>query len=290
MEVRNYYAQRHGQGRPTDDLNGLRGVIAAEYSRLEGEGYFQWHLGFHCVDAGWVAGHSAGVDPHAYVRWHLGRDALWPFDESLPQLDEPWVFTVLEFLHDHVAKPLEFRNHTFDSCGIHVETADETSGREKFRTSMNRYLNRYRSGFAIEENGEVWTSAPSGLVHRRPLATGRDDIDPRVDHAIGVFRRHSATDEDKRDAVRNLADILELLRSGTGTGLPTDEEDKLFEIANQFGIRHHTPRQRTDYDTGIWLEWVFYSFLNAVTLSTHLAARDARASAEDGSDHDDLPF
>ena len=290
MASRDYYAQRHGERRPTEDIEGLRGIVAAEYSRLERAGYFQWHLGYRCVDAGDVAGYSAGVDQGAYVRWHLGRDDLWPFTESLPQLDETWIFTVLEFLHDHAAKPIRSRNHTFSDCGIHVESADETSGREEFRDSINRYLPRYRSGFEMQDNGEVWSIAPAGLEDRRPLATGRDDIDPRVAHAIGVFRRHGATDEDKRDAIRNLADVIELLRSGNGTGLPTEDEDRLFEIANRFGIRHHNRKQRTGYDAGIWLDWVFYSFLNAVALFTELAARDAQTLAGDGSERTGLPF
>ena len=290
MEVRDYYAQRHGERRPTEDIEGLRGIVAAEYSRLERAGYFQWHLGYECVDAGYVAGHSAGVAPEAYVRWRLGRDDLWPFDESLPRLAETWIFTVLEFLHEHAAKPTHYRHHTFSDCGIHVQSVDETAGREEFRDSINHYLRRYRSGFEMQENGEVWSSAPAGLEGRRPQATGRDDIDSRVAHAIGIFRRHSATDEARRDAIKNLADVLELLRSVTGTGLPTDEEGRLFEIANQFGIRHHNPKQRTAYDTGIWLDWIFYSFLNAVALFTDLTARDARTSAGDGAVLDDLPF
>lgn len=289
VAVRDYYAQRHGARRPADDIESLRGIVAAEYLRLEQAGYFQWHLGYYCVDAGDVPGRSAGVDPRAYVRWHLGQD-LWPFHESLPVLGEEWLFTALEFLHDHAAEPTQFRHHTFGDCGIHVQSADETAGRDVFRASINRYLRQYRSGFEMQENGEIWTSAPTGLEDRRPLATGRDDVDLRVAHAVGIFRRHNATDEDKRDAIRNLADILEPLRSGAGTGLPTEEEDRLFEIANRFGIRHHNSKQGTAYDTDIWFDWVFYSFLNAVALFTELTARDARASAARGPKLDDLPF
>ena len=44
----------------------------------------------------------------------------------------------------------------------------------------------------------------------------------------------------------------------------SSDENRLFEIANQFGIRHHNPEQKTDFDKNIWLEWIFFSYLNSI--------------------------
>ena len=198
VALRDYYAQRHGARRPTEDIEGLRGIVTSEYSRLERAGYFQWHLGYDCVDAGYVAGRSAGVDPASYVRWHLGRD-LWPFHESLSSLEEEWVFTVLEFLHDHAAKPTQVRHHTFADCGIHVQSADETAGRDAFRESINRYLPRYQSGFEMQGNGEIWRS-DSGPALRtgdrwKRVGTTSIHVSATLSESSGVTMRRTKTRE-----------------------------------------------------------------------------------------------
>lgn len=37
----------------------------------------------------------------------------------------------------------------------------------------------------------------------------------------------------------------------------------LFQIANEFGVRHHNQKQKqkTNYDERIWLSWMFYYYL-----------------------------
>jgi len=34
-------------------------------------------------------------------------------------------------------------------------------------------------------------------------------------------------------------------------------------LANNFGIRHHNERQKTDYDA-LWLNWMFYFYLSTI--------------------------
>lgn len=287
-EHRDYYAFRRGAQRPSESIENLRRILAAEYRRLEHMGYFQRHFGKDCVDSGNLPGESCGSDPAAYVQWALGRD-LWPFEESIVGLDEDWIFTVLEFLHDHVAKPVRTRPHDWDDCGLHVLSSDEEGGRVDFRNSMNRYLPRYKDGYELQDDGEIWRAAPTGLDTLMPADTGNEAIDSRVRHAIATFRHRNASDEQKRDAIRNLADVLEYLREEGKTGLPTKDEDRLFEIANQYAIRHHNPRQRTSYDAGIWLDWMFYAFLNGVALAGKLSTRQS-LDASDTHTVEHLPF
>ena len=287
VQPRDYYAHRQ-RGEPlAQNLHGLKRILIAEFSRLEAEkGLFQWHLGKECVDAGRISGQSAGSDPGAYVHFLLDRD-IWPFDESLPLMDEDGVFTVIEFLHDHAAMPRESWHHDYAGCGLHVKSADNVSGRAEFRNVVNRYLGRYMSGYELQPNGEIWDLTPPGLEDLLPEATGDSSIDDKVHHAMSMFRRHGATGEQKRDAIRNLADILEHLRDSVGTGLPSKDEADLFKIANNFGIRHHNTRQRTEYDSGVWLDWIFYACLNAVALANAIRNRQTGRYLEPV---DDLPF
>lgn len=43
-----------------------------------------------------------------------------------------------------------------------------------------------------------------------------------------------------------------------------DERD-LFNIANNFGLRHQNALQREDYDP-LWLNWIFYNYLATIHL------------------------
>lgn len=45
----------------------------------------------------------------------------------------------------------------------------------------------------------------------------------------------------------------------------SDEKD-LFNIANNFLIRHHNDKQKTDYDANLWLSWMFYIYLSTIHL------------------------
>ena len=204
VEPRDYYAQRQGDPRPTDNLVGLKRILRTEFLRLEWNGLFQWHLGFACVDDGYVLGLAEGAtEVSSYAYWTIGKD-LWPFSESLPDMDEDDVFTVIEFLHDHSATPTKSRHHDWNGCGVHVESTDDARGREQFRSVINRYLPRYKSGYELQSNGEVWHLSPLGLDDRTPERTGDPLIDDKVEHAIETFRRRSATEAQKRDAVKNL--------------------------------------------------------------------------------------
>jgi hypothetical protein len=44
----------------------------------------------------------------------------------------------------------------------------------------------------------------------------------------------------------------------------------LFNIANNFGIRHHNEKQKTDYDESIWLSWIFYYCLATIHAALRL--------------------
>jgi len=138
---------------------------------------------------------------------------------------------------------------------------------------VNGILGRYITPYELRENGEIWAIAPTGLEQVEPMPTGERSIDDRVQSAIRTFRRYGADDDAKRQAVRDLADVFEYLRSTVGTQLLSRDEGELFDIANNFGIRHHNPRQKTDYDSGVWLDWIFFSYLNSVSLVSRLLAK-----------------
>jgi hypothetical protein len=85
-----------------------------------------------------------------------------------------------------------------------------------------------------------------------------------VQAAVLQYRRHGATLDDRRHAVRDLADVLEYLRPNVKAFLTSSDEADLFNLANNFGIRHCNDRQKTDYDSALWLSWMFYYYLATI--------------------------
>jgi hypothetical protein len=85
-----------------------------------------------------------------------------------------------------------------------------------------------------------------------------------VNAASNKFRRYKSSIDEKRDAVRDLADVLEFLRPQLASVLTSKDEADLFNIANNFGIRHHNAKQKDDYDKEIWYTWMFYYYLATI--------------------------
>ena len=86
----------------------------------------------------------------------------------------------------------------------------------------------------------------------------------RINAATNNFRRHGSSIDDRRQAVRDLADVFEYLKPQVQELLAIKDERDLFNIANNFGIRHHNDKQKTSYDAAIWLSWMFYFYLSTI--------------------------
>src|SRR4029077_20624394 len=78
--------------------------------------------------------------------------------------------------------------------------------------------------------------------------------------------------DDRRHAVRDLADVLEALRADVHDVMLSKDERELFHLANGFAIRHQNRKQRGDYDRPTWLRWAFYVYL--ATIHAVLRVRD----------------
>jgi hypothetical protein len=97
--------------------------------------------------------------------------------------------------------------------------------------------------------------------------------------AIHLFRRYRASIQDRQTAVRELADVLEFLKPKLKEVLMKKDESDLFNIANNFDIRHNNKDQKTHYDKAIWLSWMFYYYLATIHASLRLIEKsETRAS------------
>ncbi len=187
---------------------------------------------------------------------------------SEPEITEDHVFDALEFLYDHVSRPGELVSMT-DETGWNYrdyDGYDEGAGRADFRTKANAFLVDYKTGYELAEEGIVVALGTDGLQHiLNAEITPYDEanVDSKVRNAISKWRNRHSTLEDKRAAIRELADVFEWLKKTKGltTVLDGKDESAIFDIANNFAIRHHNPKQKTNYDRAIWFSWIFHFYL-----------------------------
>jgi len=273
MTERQYYSARTGKNpHPRQlDLDMFLRLFGNVYTGYASRGYFQEAFGYYCTDAGHVVG-RLGSDVEAAMFGKLRKPSLWPIQQQLHQYSEDDAFDVIEFLYDNVSKPGNAYYHEWNQCGYHYSDFNSHAGRLEYRHEINELLSDYGDGYVLSEDGDIQALGPEDmrpLLEQEPPEYDPGNVDSRVATAIRKFRHHTPSVEDKREAVRQLADVLEFLRPKLDTVLPSKDEADLFNIANNFGIRHHNPAQKTEYDSEIWLDWIFYCYLNTI----HAAVR-----------------
>ncbi len=272
--ARPYYSIRMGRNPLAGgfDLDTMRALFRDVLIYFEDEGYFQESLGYQCVDAGYVAG-TLGRSLDGALLLGLRKPNLTPIRQRINSYTEEDLFDVIEFLSDHCSKPVERFYHDWDNCGWHCKKSDSAAGSAEFREKMNELLEVYEGGYELSTAGEVLALPDHGLapLHVALLPTpDTDNVAGRVAAAEVKFRRHRSTEGDRRDAIRDLADVLEFLRPQLAGILNKKDDAALFEIANRFAIRHHNPDQQSNYDKAIWYSWIFYFYLATIHAAVRL--------------------
>jgi hypothetical protein len=154
-----------------------------------------------------------------------------------------------------------------------------------YRWKVNELLARTDLGLRLADTGPD----TGRLVHvpgddrdrlvTQALATPDATGWPTVEHAVERFRSRTASREDKRLAVVALAGLLEERQQQLRpAGLLRKDEDALFNIANNFNLRHRNARQQSDYSED-FLEWLYWWYLATVELTDRLLTRPAAAAA-----------
>ncbi len=124
---------------------------------------------------------------------------------------------------------------------------------------------------------------PRDELTDRVLATPVPRDRAEVGHAVALFRGRSAGREDKRSAIFTLGRVLEDRRPLIDATLTRKDAGALFQIANEFDLRHrrapsHGKAQREDYDEA-FLDWVFWWYLGTVELTDRLLVVDEGSRA-----------
>lgn len=260
------------------DLSQLKRIFLSTYHQFVQKDYFQENLGYHCVDAGSVSG-KLGSDIDAVLIRHLRKEFLWPIDSYLNDYTEEDLFDMIEFTNDIVSKPISGIYHQYSACGWHYDQFDKNAGQVEYRNEVNCILKDYKDGYEISPEGHILTLSQPGFEHLfiASIPTNETRIKERIDVAVLKFRKHGSTLDDRRHAIRDLADILELLRPDAKKILLKKDDSDLFHIANNFGIRHCNQLQTDQYNKPIWYSWMFYIFLSTIHAVLRLIEENSKS-------------
>ncbi|KGN41837.1 hypothetical protein [Knoellia aerolata] len=241
---------------------------------LDRRGYFDDAFGSSCSDT--RGADRAEVARDIFVE-HLGADTPWQWPPAADaDVDMEHLYDLVELCYDMVARPSIRNYHSFYEEWDYSDF-DRPAGRFVYRWSVNAALSSSQSSLRMSQDapdeGQLVTTPndPRAQLPDRVLAaSGTAKERDRIEHAITEFRDRHATREAKRDAVIALGAVLELRRTEVKDHLGSKDEGALFEILNNFDIRHLNRTAQGDYEDD-FLEWVFWTclaslaFMNART-------------------------
>ncbi len=265
MPARRYYSQRKNHDAVKIDLINLRAIFLSIYSDFERRGYFQEYLGINCVDAFFPG--KAGEDVGDYFLRKIRNKSLWPISLNYFDYSEEELFDVIEFLFDHVSRPIsggESFGHS--NCGVHYSNFEKNTGEEDFVAEINEFLNDYGDGFELSRKGEVLSlSGEFEPILKAELPNyDPENVENKVREAVDKYRKYGSSIDQRKEAVVGLCNVLEFLRPKLAGVITDKDENDLFNIANNFGLRHHNDVQKTNYNKSIWLSWMFYFYLSTI--------------------------
>lgn len=178
------------------------------------------------------------------------------------------IFDTIEFLYDKVSKPEGWSSYS-NGTGFNYydyESYDKEAGRNEFKEMANMFLNDYEDGFELSDNGEILTlgdDATKEILQASILPYDLENVDKKVKHSIHKWRTRNQSLADRKEIIRELADVFEWLKKTKNIAKVLDKKDDslLFDLLNNFEIRHHNHDQKGNYDKNIWYSWMFHFYL-----------------------------
>jgi hypothetical protein len=163
------------------------------------------------------------------------------------------------------------------------ENYDDNAGRLEFRQKANSFLADYKSGYELSEAGLIQSRGTGGLRHildAEILPYDEANVDSKIRRAIAKWKSRHVSLEDQKEAIREMADVFEWLKKTKRLAEVLDGKDEaaLFDLANNFAIRHHNPKQKQSYDGTIWYSWMFHFYLATYHAAIRLLIKKERKS------------
>ena len=196
----------------------------------------------------------------------------------ITNLGDDDLYELIEIFHDLAARPRGGHFHSFAGCGMHFSHFAVSTGQRLYRWRTNLLLKEHAVPLELADDGELKGRLVRVIDKERTQLVERvssqaiEDARKEIDHAIDLFRSRSSTRQQKVSAIVVLAGILENERDLIGEELSNKDENALFHIANNFGLRHRNKAQQDDYHDD-FLDWIFWWYLATIELLQRISAR-----------------
>lgn len=275
-EIKTYYSERK-KGKTSKDLSSIGKHFIEIFDSFQRHGYFDEAFGSYCVDGNYSGYLNKSLDDS--LKFVVGKK-VWRFEDNWEKISEDNFFDIVEFLYTHISKPVSGEYHSYGDCGYHYQTFDKAAGRQEFCDEINSLISDYKDGFFLASNGEIQqlvSQALQRIIGKNTPTSEKESIENKIRLAEEKFLRQKSSLEDRREAIRTLADVLEFIRPQIKKVLISEDEKDLFNIVNNFGIRHHNQIQKTNYDQVVWLSWMFHFYLASIHACLHLLDRSNKS-------------
>lgn len=261
MSDKRYYSERHNlRERKKYTKTELSELFVQTYYELSSKKLFEELIGYSDSWGNWTTGLIAN-NYESFVFKRIGKKDLVPInDENFYQEED--VFDLIELFYDYVSQPL-MPNREYD----------KEAGQSEYRKEMNNILNNYDTGYELTEEGYIRELIDNGLeelVDAKQEFNNDDVSEKAVQVAKKKFFHHKADESDKRSAILDVGGVLEKLQKTKKLNLNNKDESELFNVLNNFNLRHNRPDQKPDYNKDIFYPWVFYNLLSALDASLKL--------------------
>lgn len=266
-----YYAERNdllGEDF-TVDLDELRKYFFQTYKYFENRGLFKtaYHGVWKYVDfqgESQIHPPTMAPSPEIYFLNHLNGHNIYPIREFYDFYEENELFTVIEILYNHIGD-YDFSKSDFVKREFQIEYIE----------LLNNLLKRYKDGYYLDEKYGIIMEQPNHAVQRildtELPETLHDNVLEQLRTSVKMYYRFDSNMELKKKAINILADILEPLRNELKDilndvfNINKNNHDKLlFEIVNNFNIRHNDQKQYTEYNKSIWYDWMMQYYLTII--------------------------
>lgn len=166
-------------------------------------------------------------------------------------------------MYDHIS--------TYDYSNSKVE---KELAQEEFSEYVNNILKAYKDGYYLVPTTGFIMEQPNQALKRQLEYDGQDmpqDVYEQLKSASQNYYRFDADIESKKKAIASLADILENVRTeakelfNSEFHVPKNEHDKLiFDVVNNYNIRHNNQFQKNDYSKDIWYDWMMQYYTSTI--------------------------
>jgi len=269
-----YYSQRNNKDDSTIknlDLKMLSELFLAIYHHFYDKAYFEENIGYYNSSNGFHNEYfgklGSDKDISSLLFRKLRKKEIWPIYNYINSYSEDTLFDIIEFCYDNISSPIyeKKQNHLGFEVDIIVKY-DSLKGKNEFRDEVNKQLSDYKDGFELDKFGNIVSKTEKGLenIFEVEIPTEDEKIKSKIEESIKQFRKRGASLSERNDAVKKLADVLEHLKPKLQNVISKSDEKDLFNIANNFGIRHMNEKQKYNYDQSVWLSWMYYFYLSTI--------------------------